>query len=138
MRRRRDRDRTLGTLRVIGVLAWIGVGVFGGLGALARYVVDRTVSNRRAHAFPFGTLVVNGSGAFVLGLLVGAALAERAMLVFGTGFLGGYTTFSTWMVESERLAEDGQHRVAWLNLLGSIGLGLGLAGLGWFVGAELR
>lgn len=119
-------------------LAWLGVAVFGGLGALARYRVDGAVSTRWTHPFPFGTLVVNGSGAFVLGILVGASLAARPMLVFGTGFLGGYTTFSTWMVESERLAEDGEGVLMWCNLLGSIGLGLALAGLGWLIGAQLR
>lgn len=122
---------------MIDALSWAGVAVFGGLGALCRYLVDSAVSNRYVQAFPAGTLVVNCSGSLVLGVLVGVALASTPMLVFGTGFLGGYTTFSTWMLETERLAENGQGRLAAANVVASIGLGLGFAGLGWFVGAAL-
>ena len=68
---------------------------------------------------------------------MGVSLAKQPYLVFGTGFLGGYTTFSTWMFESERLAENADLPLMWLNLFASIGLGLGLAGLGWLVGAAL-
>lgn len=122
---------------MITALAWLGAGLLGGCGAFARYRIDGAVTSRWPHAFPFGTLVVNCSGALVLGLLVGASLAEPAMLTFGTGLIGGYTTFSTWMVESERLTEDGQSMLMFLNLFGSIGLGLGFAGLGWLIGARL-
>jgi CrcB protein len=123
---------------VTGALVWSGVAVFGALGALARFQVDRAVSVRWPSDFPLGTLAVNLTGSFVLGILVGVALASDALFVIGTGFLGGYTTFSTWMVESERLAEDGEVRFMWLNLLGSIALGLGAAGLGWLGGGALR
>lgn len=118
----------------MSVLIWLGVAVFGALGALARFRVDGAVSARWPSSFPFGTLAVNLTGSFVLGVLVGASLANDAMLVFGTGFLGGYTTFSTWMVESERLAEDGELRLMCLNLVGSMLLGLLVAGLGWLAG----
>jgi CrcB protein len=123
---------------VTGALVWSGVAVFGALGALARFQVDRAVSVRWPSDFPLGTLAVNLTGSFVLGILVGVALASDALFVIGTGFLGGYTTFSTWMVESERLAEDGEVRFMWLNLLGSMALGLVAAGLGWLGGGALR
>lgn len=122
---------------MITALTWLGAGLLGGCGALARYRIDGVVSSRWPHPFPFGTLVVNCSGAFVLGLLVGIALPKQATLDFGTGLVGGYTTFSTWMVESERLTEDGQHVLMLVNVFGSIGLGLGFAGLGWLMGARL-
>jgi CrcB protein len=80
---------------------------------------------------------VNLSGAFVLGALAGAALPERALLVLGTGFLGGYTTFSTWMVESERLGEAGAAVLVLANLAVSMLLGVGAAALGWYVGDAL-
>lgn len=118
-------------------LAWLGVAVFGGLGALTRFRVDDAVTRRWPGAFPRGTLVVNGSGSFVLGILVGAALSSRLMLVLGTGFVGGYTTFSTWMVETERLAEDGESLLFWGNLAGSMVLGVACAGLGWVLGASV-
>lgn len=133
-----DDGRTLGSTLVTGALAWSGVAVFGALGALARFRVDRAVSARWPSDFPLGTLVVNLTGSLALGFLVGVSLGGRLLFVFGTGFLGGYTTFSTWMVESERLAEDGEPSFMWLNLLGSMALGLAAAGLGWLVGAIVR
>lgn len=106
----------------------------GALGALARYRVDSAVSGRFATVFPLGILVVNLSGAFALGVLVGAAVPHGAMFLFGTGFMGGYTTFSTWMVESERLGEDGEVVLLLANLGVSMLLGFAAAGLGWYVG----
>jgi CrcB protein len=81
------------------------VAVLGGLGAVARYRVGAAVAARVGGDFPLGTLVVNLPGTLALGVLVGAAAATRAELLLGIGFLGGYTTFSTWMVESELLGE---------------------------------
>ena len=60
-----------------------------------------------------------------------------ALLVFGTGLLGGYTTFSTWMVEAERLGEDGEWALMWAYLLGSMLAGLAVAGLGWLIGEAI-
>lgn len=119
------------------VLLWIGVGALGALGALGRFMVDGAVSARWPSDFPFGTLVVNLSGGFVLGLLVGAGTAENAMLVLGVGLLGAYTTFSTWMFEAQRLAEDAEWRLMWLNLAGPMVTGLGAAGAGWLAGGAL-
>ena len=95
------------------------------------------MSARVLHDFPFGTLVVNLSGAFALGVLLGAAVPTRVGFLLGTGFLGGYTTFSTWMVETERLGEDGQVISLLMNLALSWLLGLGAAASGWYVGAWL-
>jgi CrcB protein len=122
---------------LVDVLAWLGVAVLGALGALARFRVDAAVSARLPTDFPLGTFVVNLTGAFSLGVLVGAGLPDRALLVVGVGFLGGYTTFSTWMVESERLAEDGEVALALVNLAASMLLGLGIAALGWMVGSAI-
>jgi len=118
-------------------LPWVGVIALGALGALARFHVDTAVSAWRPSDFPFGTLVVNLSGGFALGVLVGASVGDDALLVLGTAFLGGYTTFSTWMFESERLAEDGEWRLMWLNLAAPTLLGLASAGLGWLLGGAI-
>ncbi len=105
------------------------VGLGGFAGAVARRLLDLWVSDRNPTAFPLGTLVVNLSGAFVLGFLFAWA-TERDVLPASVrgplmiGFLGAYTTFSTWMLESWRLVEDGAWQLALLNLLGSIALGL--------------
>ena len=80
-------------------LAWIGVGVFGAAGAYARFAVAAAVTARQPGDFPWGTFVVNLTGGFALGVLTGAGVTGDAIFVLGTGFMGGYTTFSTWMVE---------------------------------------
>jgi CrcB protein len=118
-------------------LILIGLGGFAG--AVARYLVDTEIGARVGHAFPFGTLVVNLSGSFALGLLV-ALSAERGILpadIRGPvliGFLGAYTTFSTYMLESWRLIETGAIGLAAVNLLGSVALGMGALVLGLVVG----
>jgi CrcB protein len=115
----------------------VGIGLLGGAGAVARVLVDRAVSARAGRAFPFGTLAVNLSGAFVLGVLSGAALHGDAARLAGTGFLGAYTTFSTWMLETHRLAEDGDTRGAVLNIVVSLALGLAGAWVGRQLGEVL-
>jgi fluoride exporter len=122
---------------VTDVLPWLGVGALGALGALGRFTVDGAVSARRPSDFPFGTLAVNLSGGFALGLLVGLGGAGDARFVLGTGLLGGYTTFSTWMVEAQRLGEDGAFGTMWLYLLGSMIAGLATTGAGWLLGGAL-
>ena len=76
------------------------------------------MSARAGRAFPWGTLAVNLSGAFALGAVTGAALGDDATRLLGTGFLGAYTTFSTWMLETHRQAEDGRFAGAALNIGG--------------------
>jgi CrcB protein len=116
---------------------WIGVAAVGGLAALARFLLDAAVSERLASDFPAGTLVVNLSGAVVLGLLAGAALHGAALTIVAGGGLGSYTTFSTWMLESHRLGEVGDARNLWLNLAGSLVAGLAAVALGHWIGGLL-
>jgi fluoride exporter len=121
----------------MSALVLLGVGALGGLGAIARFALDGTVASRLGRAFPWGTLAVNLTGAFALGLLVGAALEGDAYRLAGTGLIGAYTTFSTWAFESHRLGEDGQGSAAALNFAVSLGLGVAAAWLGRHVGASL-
>jgi CrcB protein len=118
-------------------MAWVAVALLGGVGALARFFLDGAVSQRAGGGFPFGTLAVNLSGSLLLGLLVGVALEGDALLLAGTALLGSYTTFSTWVFESHRLGEDGQPALLWLNVAGSLALGLAAAALGRAVGGAL-
>jgi CrcB protein len=120
-----------------GALVWVGVAVFGAAGAYARFSLAAWVTARRPGAFPAGTFVVNLSGAFVLGLLTGLSVTGDALLVFGTGLLGAYTTFSTWMVEAQRLGEDGDLAVMVSYLAWSMLAGLVAAGLGWAIGGAI-
>lgn len=116
---------------------WLGVAVAGGAGAVLRLLVDGSVTQRFAAGLPYGTLVVNLSGAFVLGLLDGAVLPEHVALVVGTGLVGAYTTFSTWMFETQRLAEERQLVRAAANLGLSVVAGLAVAALGLWIGGRL-
>lgn len=121
----------------MSVATWIGVAVLGGIGALARFLVDGTVASRLGRDFPFGTLVVNLSGALVLGVLAGATLGDDAYLLAGTAGVGAYTTFSTWMLESHRLVEDGEGIGAVANLALSLAAGLVAAAAGRTLGGSL-
>ncbi len=117
---------------------WIGVALLGGGGALARFALDGTVGSRLARGgFPLGTLAVNTSGALLLGVLTGAALTGNALVLAGTATLGSYTTFSTWMLESQRLAEDAEGGGALLNIALSLAAGVGAAALGHAIGVHL-
>jgi CrcB protein len=80
--------------------------------------------------FPLGTLAVNVSGAFALGVLHGAGVGGDALTLTGTALLGSYTTFSTWMLESERLGEDGEPLLLWANVVVSLFAGLAAFALG--------
>src|SRR5215207_2291586 len=93
-------------------VVWLGVAVLGGLGALARFGLTLLVADRLHPHLPVGTLAVNVSGAFLLGLMAGAAVEGDARLLLGAGLLGSYTTFSTWMVETQRIGEAGRGRTA--------------------------
>lgn len=113
------------------------VGLLGGIGAVARFALDGAVARRVGSAFPFGTLAVNLSGAFLLGLLAGAALDGDQYRLAGSGLVGAFTTFSTWSLESHRLAEEGRLRLGVANFAVSVLLGVFLAWVGRGVGAAL-
>lgn len=109
---------------------WVGVGLLGGVGALARFLLDGVVSSAAGGRLPAGTLIVNLTGSAILGGLVGAAVQGDAYLLAGTATIGSYTTFSTWMFESHRSAEDGHAWAMAANIALSLALGLGAAELG--------
>jgi len=121
----------------VSVPVWIAVGLLGGIGALGRFLVDGIVAARGGRDFPLGTLVVNVSGSALLGLLVGLGFKGDKLLLAGTATLGSYTTFSTWMLETQRLVEDGELGLAAANVLVSLGVGLGAVALGRWIGAHL-
>lgn len=116
-------------------LQLLAVFVGGGAGATTRYVFGRFVGERYDGDFPLGTYLINVSGCFALGLLasvLSANTAANALLfaLLGTGFLGGYTTFSTYALEGVLLYLNGSHHVAVLTLLGSVACGLVAAAAG--------
>lgn len=112
----------------------LAVALAGGLGAVARFVVDGAARERWGGRFPYGVLVVNASGSLLLGLVAGLVLFAGApgelRLVVGTGFCGGYTTFSTASVDTVRLAQQGRPLAALANGLGTLLLTLLAGGAG--------
>ena len=116
---------------------WVALG--SAVGAPARYLLDRLVQNRHERVFPWGTLFVNVTGCFALGLVVALTseheAADWVVPLLGTGFLGGYTTFSTFGWETLRLVEDGAAHAAVVNVAASVGIGLGAASLGLLAGS---
>jgi CrcB protein len=116
----------------------VAVAAAGGAGAVARLVLDGLVRSWTRIPYPLGTTVINVTGSFLLGLVTGLALAHglppewRAVL--GTGFLGGYTTFSTASYETVRLAQQRRYRAALVNGVGMLLLALAAAGLGLWLG----
>jgi CrcB protein len=118
----------------VSLLVWIGVVLLGGIGSVARLLVDGAISSRTGRALPFGTLVVNVSGSLLLGLIAGLAVSPNAALLAGTAAVGSYTTFSTWMFETQRLGEDRQVLGLAGNILVSLVLGIAAAAIGRLVG----
>ncbi len=121
-------------------LVVLGVVVAGGLGAVARFVVDAVVRGRTSAAYPVGTAVINVTGSFVLGVVTGLVLAGVVpgglRSVVGTGFLGGYTTFSTASFETVRLVEQGRVRAAVGYGLATLVSTVGVAALGLWLGLQ--
>jgi fluoride exporter len=109
------------------------------VGAVCRYLVDQVVQHQHDRSFPWGTVVINVSGSLLLGLVLGlathAGLPAAPTTVLGTGFLGGYTTWSTYVWETLSLAEGGAPVQAALNLLGSLAAGLAAAAAGFALAA---
>lgn len=109
----------------------------GGLGAAARFILDGLIRARLRTALPWATIFINVSGSLLLGFLAGLVMQGQApeslQLILGTGFLGGYTTFSTASLETIRLVQSGRMGLALVNGLGSMAVSVGAAAAGvWF------
>ncbi len=115
---------------------WLSAG--GIAGTLARYWIGSWVAARMRTVFPYGTFLINVSGSFTLGLLMGLVdrgiLTPALRLMLAVGFCGAYTTFSTWMVDADRLFAAHHDATAAWYLLGSLAAGLAATSLGLTVG----
>ena len=114
----------------MSVWVWCAVVIIGGAGSVLRFLVDRAVAARSGRGFPFGTLVINLSGALILGFLTGLALSKDQALLAGTAAVGSYTTFSTWILDTERLARHRLARRVAANLIVTLLLGVAAVELG--------
>jgi CrcB protein len=108
----------------VSLIVLAGVGLLGGLGAVARFAVDTRITRDASSDFPLGTLAVNISGCFLLGVITGAALHGDGYRLAATGFVGAYTTFSTWMFETHLLELESERWQAAVNLALSMVAGL--------------
>jgi CrcB protein len=119
----------------------LGVGLAGVVGAIARYLVDGAVQDRTSGTFPFGTMVVNLVGSFVLGVVTGLAwyhgLGHAPKAVIGAGFCGAFTTWSTVSWETVRLAGDGERAQAVVHMAGGVAACLAVAAAGLALSAVL-
>ena len=119
-------------------MVYLMIGIGGVLGANARYLLSGWAANRFGTVFPYGTIIINVSGAILLGFLM-AFLQDRAFvhpnyrLFLATGFCGAYTTFSTFTYESLVLMQNGSFLLAFINLFGSLAVGM----IGVFLGFAL-
>jgi CrcB protein len=121
------------------VVTLVAVAIAGALGAPARFLVERAISARRGRRFPLGTLVVNVTGSLALGFVTGLALyhglSSTPKAVVGTGFIGAYTTFSTYAYETVDVAERSSAQLAGTYAIVSLVAGVAAATLGLVLAA---
>lgn len=115
---------------------WLSLA--GGMGAVTRFIVDGLIQTKIKNNQPWGTMLINASGSLLLGILTGTILnyhaSDNIKLIIGTGFCGGYTTFSTASFETVRLLEKRQYVYALIQCFGNLYLCLGCAAIGiWLV-----
>jgi fluoride exporter len=121
----------------VSAAGWVAVALLGGAAAAARFLIDSAVAARGDHPFPLGILAVNLTGTLVLGLVAGVALEGEALVIVAGGGIGSFTTFSTWMLDSHRLAEAGHTHLVWLNLGLSLIAGFAAVVAGHWLGSVL-
>lgn len=116
------------------------LSIAGGIGASTRLLLDGAIRSRLRVGYPLGTTVINITGSLLLGLVTGLVLGRLVnpewQLIVGTGFLGGYTTFSTASFETVRLAQERRYGAALTNGLGMLVGAVASAALGLWIGAS--
>lgn len=121
-----------------GLFAVLAVAAGGFVGAPARALADRIVTDRSRTVFPLGTFAVNAAGSLLFGLVAGLSLDGHlpalAVDLLATGFCGALTTFSTWCFETVRLVQEGRYGAALANVMASLAVGLAAAAAGLALG----
>lgn len=125
-------------------MTWWAVAIGGALGSMARHWVNLEIAHRWEKSVPYATATVNLVGAAVIGVLAGVVASERIAMpphvrtfVF-VGILGGFTTFSSFMLDTFTLGHGGNHALAWANILGQNALGLGLVWAGYYAAIRIH
>jgi CrcB protein len=123
------------------VVQYLAIGFAGSLGAMLRYFVSSTCGWLFGTAFPYGTFLINITGSLFLGWFLTViqdrlSVSDTMRLAIAVGFVGAYTTFSTFAYESNSLLEDGSGIKATVNLLGSLVAGLIAVRVGMALGTR--
>jgi len=116
-------------------LVFLLAAACGGLGAATRYLVDLGIARLTGTRFPWGVMLINITGSLALGLVVG--MLPGAAFIVGAGFLGGYTTFSTAMIDTVALWRDGARRASVFNAVGMLLASVIAAAAGLSLGAAI-
>lgn len=114
-------------------MTYVLVAVGGAAGSLVRYSLGKFISEKSKHSFPIGTFIINITGATLLGIVSTIGVSSNMMLLLGDGFLGAYTTFSTFMYEGFNLFQEKEKLNAFIYILCSIILGL----VGYWLGSKI-
>ena len=114
----------------MSLTGWVLIGAAGGLAAVFRYLLDAEIARLANSPFPIGILAVNLTGALLVGLAAGSALSGQTLTIVAGGLIGSFTTFSTWILDTHKLALLDQMRLAWLNIAVSTVAGLAAVVLG--------
>lgn len=118
-------------------MKYLSIILGGGLGALIRYLLSRYIGNTWNGAFPMGTFIINISGCFIIGILSGTfdewLIPQNLRLFIFIGILGGYTTFSTFGLETFKLFQSTENLTAALNIILSNFIGIPLVFFGYFI-----
>jgi len=122
---------------VVILLNIVAVGILGAFGAITRFTLSNWASKFEMGGIPAGTLLVNAVGSLLLGIIIGATilsegLSERTRLALTAGFLGSFTTFSTFSVETVQLFDQGRMGAAFTNVIAQITIGLVMAAVGFW------
>lgn len=120
-----------------GIMEVLLVGIGGIFGSLTRFSLGKLISERYKSSFPIGTAIINITGAILLGMLSSMGASRNLYLLFGDGFLGAYTTFSTFMYEGFNLFQDNSKLNAFVYILMSIILGIVGYNIGGRIGSLL-
>jgi CrcB protein len=121
-------------------MTWIAVGVGGALGSMARHWVNMLVGHRLGSSAPWATAIVNIVGCVIIGVLAGRIASGRLLMAppmrsfIFVGILGGFTTFSSFGLDTFTIGHGGDHAAALWNVVGQVGLGLGGVWLGYYLG----
>lgn len=120
-------------------MLWVGIG--GIFGAISRFLLGKWIMGKTSAKLPLGTWIINLSGSFLLGVLailhVGHVIPDWLWLLFGTGFLGAYTTFSTFGYETIQMLQQKDTRRAVIYVSSSVILGILFAWIGGVIGSGI-